>query len=60
MISLSKALIIPSVTEPPNSPRGLPITMAVSPTTSAAESPIVTGFKFLASTFKIPISTVPI
>ena len=48
--------MIPSVTVPPSCPRGFPITTAVSPTDNLLESPIVTGFRFLASTLIMPTS----
>ncbi|MPM56362.1 hypothetical protein SDC9_103164 [bioreactor metagenome] len=56
VISRSKALRIPLVTVPPNSPSGLPIATTVSPTDIVSESPSTAGCKSVASIFKIEIS----
>ena len=47
--SRSSALIIPLVVVPPSSPRGLPIAIAGSPTTSVSESPITALVRPVAS-----------
>jgi len=49
----SRPLTMPSVTEPGNSPSGLPIAMAVCPTWTAEESPSVAAGSPVASTFTI-------